>query len=241
MRRLTATVAALTVIVLTGCAHPKGVGDYFADRGSDFAHCWRMSGGYGLGLHVRARAIILDAGEGFAWGRDFGYDGPAGAQPPAWNKLAASITVPIIFDYDVDVRGLADDAEWKPFLRLRYPEELLPHHLPEADVTWLKSGAMVIGYSYKDISRTLPPWTKVADYFWVQAEATPVFVSVRFGFNPLEFLDWLAGIGFLDPLGDDDFGEDERPAPGAPSMPKTVADGDNPHCVPAIPKDSKGG
>ena len=203
MRRLCLMVAGLVAVLLTGCAHPQGVGDYFADRGRDFAHCWRVSGGYGLGLHVRARAIIFEAGEGFAWGRDFGYDGPAGASPPAWNKLAASITVPIIFDYDVDVRGLEDGASWEPFLKLRYPPELTPKHLPVADTTWLKSGAMVIGYSYKDVSRELPPWTKVADYFWVQAEATPIFVSVRFGFNPLEFIDWLAGIGCLDVLGDD--------------------------------------
>jgi len=196
---------------VTGCAAPHDAGEYFGDRVRDFADCWRASAGPALGLHVRASAIILQAGEGFAWGRDFGWDGPGGAFPPTWRRLSCTAWVPIVFFHDVDIRAFPPDAPWKPYLAVRLGESP-PPNLAAADVTDITTDALVTGYRWKHHGRTLPRWTRVADLYWVEADVTPLLFSVRFGFNPLEFLDWLAGLVCVDMLSDDHFVAD---VPGA--------------------------
>ena len=224
MKRTLLAVACVAAFFLMGCAAPRGVGEYFGDRGRDFADCWRFSLGYGLGVHARARAVIAEAGEGFSYSRDFGWDGPAGVDAFHWRRLASSITVPILFEYDVDVREFDADTPWLPFLRIRLADRSAPTDLPSAGVADLSSTAILVGYHHKTHARTLPPWSRTADLFWIQADATAVVPSVRFGLNPLELLDWLCGLGCVDILGDDHFVADR---PGVAEILAAARDGDD--------------
>ena len=51
--------------------------------------------------------------------------------------------------------------------------------------------------------RDIPPGTRDAEHFWLEADVTAGIPSAKLGFNFAEFLDFLFGIGCLDMLGDD--------------------------------------
>ena len=219
---VTVLCALIACGLLCGCAAPRGVLEYFGDRGRDFVDCWRISAGPALGIHARARALMLvDEGIGFAAGHDFGYDGPGGAFPGTWRKMTASLGL-VLLMYNVDVRGLEKGAEWGPFLKFRLKADESLKDLPPAEVTELESIILVTGYQHREHSRTLPPGTEVADMFWTQAEATPGLVSVRFGLNVVEFFDWFLGIGCIDFLGDDAFVGD---TPGCAAIMEAAREG----------------
>jgi hypothetical protein len=202
-KRSVAALAAALALTLAGCAAPDGVGGYFVARGSDFADMWRLSLGPALGLHARVRAVVLHAGEGFSVGRDYGWDGSAGASAPRWRRLSYTLWAPVVWLHDVDVRGLDPDADWAPYLRVRLNEKRPPRDMEPAEVIRIQTRAVLLGYRYRSKERDVPHWTEVADYYWVSAEATPLVLTVRAGINPVELLDWLGGLFCLDLLGDD--------------------------------------
>ncbi len=194
-------VSALLLTCVCGCAQPRGFGGYFADRGRDFVECFKFSGGYGWGAHARAEALIFGAGAGLARCSKYGWDGPGGAGDWRWRKVAASAWVPIAFSYNVDARGVDEGAPLGPFVKPRFGDTR-PPDLP-AELVYLRGQAVVTGYSWRRQRRTLPKGTRVADLYWIEVDATAMPVSLRAGFNPAEFLDWLVGWACLDMLGDD--------------------------------------
>jgi len=189
------------LLVAAGCAHPTGVGGYFADRGRDSVEMFKGSAGYAWGIHARAEALVTGAGMGIARGRKYGWDGAGGVGAASWDKIAASAWVPILFEYNVDARGVEPGAALGPFTALRLTDKR-PPTLP-ADLVYLRADAIKAGYNWRMQRRALPKWTALADRYWIEADVTAMPVSVRFGFNALEFLDWLTGWGGLDVLGDD--------------------------------------
>jgi hypothetical protein len=223
------TIAILALLLLTGCATPDSVGGYFVARGNDFADMWRITLGPALGLHVRARAVIFQVGEGFSVGHDYGWDGRAGARVATWNRLSYSMWVPIAFNHDVDVRGYDPENLWEPYMRIRLgeprppagkqPEDMLP-----AQIIEYRTSAILTGYRHRYYEREPRRWTRVADYYWIGAEATPAILTIRFGLNPVELLDWLGGIYCLDLLDDDGFGKPamEKKKPESATQPETA-------------------
>lgn len=197
-------LAGVLLAALTGCVTPTGVGGYFADRGSDFGACFRGSGGPALGLHARARALIFGYGLGFAYGHSYGWDGQVGATGPGWNKLASSWGVPLIWNYDVDVRNIQEGASWSPFLKMYYHEKMPAEF--DAEVTdfggWLLLGT--IPYGAKRLKFPTSAGMRYADnYGWIEVDATPLIANVRVGFNLVHFIDFLAGWFCLDMLDND--------------------------------------
>jgi len=194
-------VLSLLLLCLIGCARPASVGGYFADRGRDFVECFKFSGGYGWGVHARAEALITGAGLGVARGRKCGWDGPGGVGEWTWEKMASSAWVPIVFEYNVDARGVDEGAALGPFVTPRFGDES-PPDLP-AELVYLRGYALVTGYKWRLQRRELRKGTRVADLYWIEVDTTVMPVSLRVGFNPAEFFDWLVGWGCLDMLGDD--------------------------------------
>jgi len=192
---------ALLLLLAAGCAQPRSVGSYFANRGRDFAECFKGSAGYGWGVHARVEAILIGAGMGLARGRKYGWDGAGGVGQAAWNKIAASAWLPIIFEYNVDARGVAPGAALGPFTELRLADKTRPD-LP-AELVLLRGDAVKSGYNWRLQKRPVAKWTRWADLYWIEADVTAMPVSLRFGFNPTEFLDWLGGLACFDILGDD--------------------------------------
>jgi hypothetical protein len=214
-----AVLAGVLLVALAGCVTPQSAGGYFADRGSDFAACFRGSGGPALGVHARAKLLIFGYGLGFASGRSYGWDGQCGAAGPGWSKLAASCGVPFLWNYDVDVRNLDANAAWRPFLRSYYHED--PPREFEAEVTdfggWLLLGT--IAYGAKAMKFPTSAGMRYADnYGWIEVDATPLIANVRVGFNAVHFLDFLCGWFCLDMLGNDR--HVVRPGPSVPRGPR---------------------
>ena len=200
-RILGCLVVAAAILTVAGCACPDSMSVYFMDRGRDFGECFKGSAGYAWGIHARAEALIVDAGMGMARGKKFGWDGPGGVGRAQWNKIAASALVPILFEYNVDARGVEKGAALGPFITPRFGDKI-PPELP-ADLVHLRAIAIVTGYNWHLRQRELGKGTRVADLYWIEADVTAMPVSLRVGFNPTEFLDWLIGLGCLDMLGDD--------------------------------------
>jgi len=188
-------------LCVCGCAVPNGVGGYFADRARDLGEAFNFSGGYAWGVHARAEALIVGGGMGLARGKKYGWGGAGGVGNAHWRKIAASASVPILFQYDVDARGVDEGAPLGPFVKPRFGDTQ-PPDLP-ADLTYLRGQAIVTGYRWVMRRRSLPKGTRVADLYWIEADVTVMPASLRVGFNPAEFLDWLVGWGCLDMLGDD--------------------------------------
>jgi len=191
----------LAAILAAGCAAPRSVGGYFADRGRDFGESFRLSAGPGIGLHARVNAIILFAGEGFARAHKFGWDGAAGIPSAHWDMLAMTVWVPILFDYDSDVRNLDKGTPWRYFLK-PHLDDPRPAALP-ADVAYLSGHLIFTGYYWRYNRRDIRRGTDLADRSWIEADATAAVLSVRAGFNPAEFFDFLLGLFCVDILGDD--------------------------------------
>jgi len=205
MHRLGSRIAWMGVLAVliagAGCARPNSIGGYFADRGRDFGEMFKFSGGYGWGVHARAEALITGAGLGLARGEKFGWDGPGGVGAWQWEKIASSGWVPIVFEYNVDGRGVDDGAALGPFVMPRFGDEI-PPELP-AELVYLRGQAIVTGYKWRSQRRPLTKGTRVADLYWIEVDTTVMPVSLRVGFNPTEFLDWFVGWASLDMLGDD--------------------------------------
>lgn len=203
---------AFLAFLTAGCATPKGVGGYFKDRGRDFGESFRLSAGPGIGIHARVNAIIFFAGEGFARAHKYGWDGAAGIPEAHWDMLAMTVWVPILFDYDSDVRNLDEGTPWRYFLKPHF-EDPVPSSLP-ADVAYLSGHIVLTGYNWLHNRRDLGRGTLIADRSWLEAEATAAVVSVRAGVNLAELLDFILGIGCLDILGDDRHVNREESSPG---------------------------
>ncbi len=201
MTRTLAVCTLLTLLLAAGCAAPQSVGGYFADRGRDFAESFRLSAGPGVGLHARVNAIVLFAGEGFSRAEKYGWDGAGGVRGPHWSKLAVTVWIPILFGYDSDVRGLDEGAPWRYFLKPHFDD---PRPLAfAAEVAHLSGHLMLTGYDWRYHRRGIRRGTDLADRSWIEVDATAAVLSVRAGFNPAEFFDFLIGLGCLDILGDD--------------------------------------
>lgn len=192
---------AVLLLSLVGCARPNSPGGYFADRGRDFIECFKGSAGYGWGLHARAEALITGAGIGLARSRKYGWDGPGGAGASSWDKVAVTAWVPIIFEFNMDARGVDEDARLGPFVTPRFGDDDPPEL--GADLVYMRGVAIVTGYKWRLRRKPVSKGTRVADLYWIEVDTTVMPVSLRLGFNPTEFLDWLAGWGCLDMLGDD--------------------------------------
>ena len=200
MKRLSWVVPIL-LWAATGCVQQRSVGGYFADRGRDFADCFRVSVGAGVGVHACGRLSVVQFGEGYAHCWKVGWDGRAGADGVLWRKLAVTVQFPILLLYDLDVRGIDSGESADTFFQV--PTEDVERDDVPADVF-----IRVIAFLFQeDATRVyrhdLAEGTEVTDFFWTEIEATAGLPSARLGFNIVEFFDSIFGIFCLDMVGDD--------------------------------------
>ncbi|MFO7900483.1 MAG: ankyrin repeat domain-containing protein, partial [Planctomycetota bacterium] len=199
--RRPALPALLALCLAAGCTAPRTVGEYVGDRFRDAADCVRLSAGYGLGLHARAHVLRLPAiGYGTApYVRKCGWDGPGGAGALAWDETAGSVFLPPLLWADADGRS----PDMARAMESRTAAAGTPHdvrrvwHFTAWGLLWPESTDRRMYF------RTIPPGTERADGWWLGADATIGYPSVRAGVNPVEIADLLLGFAGLDILGDD--------------------------------------
>ena len=196
----TLVLIAVLISLAPGCSAPRSVGEYLGDRARDLTDCFRLSLGYGWGLHVRLHPVILPpAGLGAAAGTKYGWDGPAGAGAFRWEEMSASLFLFPFAWIDMDTRS-PDMAALKKALALRSP----PPEDARAVVQVMMHGFLIPrAVEQRGYRRIIPSGTQAADRSWLGIDATAIVPSARAGVNPAELIDFALGFLGLDILGDD--------------------------------------
>ena len=189
MRR--AITAALLFLGLAGAGC-----QYASDRLDDFGDSFQLNAGAGLGLYVHVTAtdyIKLALG---------------------WKECAARAG----WDPFIAPRAPADADGWLwqesavayLFRSWDYRDPVNATENPDAQVAMDRKAIVPIvlerfGTRYAGES-TLGPGHEAeefADRCWIEADVFAAFVGLRFGFNLVQFVDFLGGFTTLDILGDD--------------------------------------
>lgn len=199
MRRAALVLAALLSLA-AGCSAPRSVGEYVGDRARDLVDCFRVSIGYGGGLHARIHTVLLPPiGIGAASAKKFGWDGPGGAGAFYWGEGSASLFLFPLAWIEIDVRTPDLDIV-KELQRGKRPDMRNFRFVAKQMAHGLLLGEAVDETTYR---RTISKGTQAADRFWLGADVTLIIPSARAGVNPAEILDFALGLFGLDILGDD--------------------------------------
>lgn len=226
--RLVAAIAAFGLLVSAGCA-------YGAARVQDLADCFRLSAGYGLGLTASAQVTDwFSPGVGAASRtQTFGF-----LDRDVWGAWEESdvIQTPRLayegFALQLSEQSLEQMDEGGVITRLALDSLNLPNE------RWVRTGGRirVEQFALFNVMRSpvsdgsswlaglvvepgdvvLAPVKDVWQSSFVELSATAVAVHARIGFNPMQCIDFLAGLFGCDPAGDDqraDFYEFERMHP----------------------------
>ncbi|MCU0722311.1 MAG: hypothetical protein MUC63_01610 [Planctomycetes bacterium] len=212
MKRANLVLSAL-LLALAGAAPGCS---YLEARGKDFADCWRLTVGLGIGASASVEVGPIGWGvgywEGYAvgvWGRQSPF---AGAHqhlgiPFPLGLIAGPLAMAIL------PGGEGSDAFATMLFVATEIENVAPSGGEESE-QW-KRGQFLHANAFLDSERD--GW---ADYFWIEAGAR-CLVGVHAGFNPAEFLDFLLGWVGIDLCGDD-----EKPPPELPDFgPKAARTG----------------
>jgi len=205
--RCRALVLAGLTLLATGCARPAS---YWQNRVRDLAQCSTVAAGIGLGLDAEIHVTDwVGTGVGasvtakYGWG--IGY--PVGDDVSSWPCLERHVGFPIRH------LALVCAPRWAT------PNELPPSG-PEfliTDATWrIRRTASVLLVNLASFHRG-GGWVsdvRTIDRFGIDVGATLLVPSVRVGFNPAQFLDFLLGWTTLDIAGDDEAGQ--APPPPTP-------------------------
>ncbi len=196
MRRILYILVVLLLLAIgAGCADFK---TYMRDRGNDLADCFTARAGVAFGAGARAQFTnYLSVSVGGSWEmRKVGYYGrtPVDTKGMWLGIPCLQILSPRVFFADVDsdpmqaILGLflvATDLRG-------YEEEPLPGGL------WLFG---FLRWGSSDEGEPSTPFLRKE--FFIEAGATLGVVGFDFGFNPVEFIDFLLGWTTLDITGDD--------------------------------------
>ena len=228
MRILVIFLFLSAIVVLgPGCADFKS---YMRDRGNDFADCFTLRAGWEYGLAVRTQAsdyIVVSAGASYT-SRKAGYFGRTPVE--VWSCWRIGVPVfQILLPFALVACPLAGltgaflpekaDMEWyEPFEFLLIPlvSDLMVdvRRCPNqrSSIVGLNVGA--IGLAETAEEGMLIHWKKeqpcIRKRFFIEFGATLGVVGFDFGFNPVEFMDFLLGWTTLDITGDDTTPEAEQ-------------------------------
>lgn len=211
-----AALAALIALV-PGCA---GFGSWARARGRDLGDCARASVSLGAGLHAEAQATsFLHPSAGFgdvslAPKNTLGWD----PRPlPAGRVRTDAFPMQLVswpaYRREMIDLGYGDTAPgWRGFIS--------PWILMGSDHVEGRSNSLFGLHRF--IPNPLlaePPETPAerrSRQSWIAAGGTLAIIQADAGVNPLEILDFLAGLAGLDPLGDDRRREEPALPPGPP-------------------------
>jgi len=225
--RLSLCAIALAVLA-AGCPRPAA---YWRSRWLDFADCFTVEAGVGLGIDVEAHvtdyvATGLGVSASWKWGaigrhsinhaRGDGKDFHAGFPAlPTYLVLGENLIkddrrlrdyLPGYLYFDYSWRNV--DPSWPIFYKA--PKYLGPQR-ETASLLFLNALAL----RREDVRS---PKGGRLDPFEIDLGATLIPVSIRLGLNPAQFLDFLLGWTMLDIGGDD--GKGQRPPPPTPLPPQ---------------------
>ncbi len=172
-RLLAGVGVALLCVGLLGCAPDR----YIAGRAEDFADIWDVGAGIGLPVpYVRAKLTdFLVMGAGCSRNTTLGWRGRYSG--PA---------------------GISTEEQWGiPFVRC--VEEVYADEKFQLEVeTW---GPMITKRWYPE-GEERKLGREFNEKCWIGLSFT-MGLAARFGLNPLELGDWIAGFFLIDPLADD--------------------------------------
>lgn len=214
-RRLRGALAAVVLPACCGCA-------WLGDRGYDLADCVRTSVGGGLGLAVDAHlSDFLSPGVGVAsYVRCYGwFDREIHG---GWTESYVINTPRLAYEALADeyAQSSAEQLDREAVIaRLALSSLNLPNE------RWIRRGGVVrvehfALFNFADAGERQRAWwladllveprdvvmTPVKSMWqrgWVEVGVTAAVLHGRAGFNPLEFVDLLAGLIGFDPAGDD--------------------------------------
>ena len=228
IRRCVAAISVVALVSGAGCA-------YGADRMQDLADCFRLSAGYGLGLTASAQVTdwfspgvgaasrtqtfgFLDRDVHGAWEESDVIQTPR----LAYEGLALQLSEQsreqmdeggVIARLALDSLNLPNERWVRTGGRIRVEQfalfNVMRSAVPEGS-SWLAGLVVEPG----DV--VLTPVKDVWQSSFVELSGTVVAVHARLGFNPMQCVDFLAGLFGFDPAGDDrraEFYEFERVHP----------------------------
>lgn len=204
MSRSAPLLVFLVLLLASGCA-------YLEDRGRDFLDCFQASVDAGVGLGADARVGPLGIGSGYWTGYSVGLQRKAAAG--LWRETAMGFpltqVVGAIRFSDADMATAISSAltmTSSTWVEHRWVQEWLggpskaPKDLPVLPLARYHLLFVVPDFCYPtEPDRRRESWT---DSFWIEGSVR-VFLGVRAGFNPAEFLDFLLGWFGVDIAGDD--------------------------------------
>jgi len=205
------TGAALMILMLsflTGCADFKS---YMKDRGNDFADCFTARAGLCYGLGIRGQVTnYVSAAVGGSYDSDkIGFWGRkpvrlkgvwVGLPAVSVAMMYAIIEDQLIENVDQFYFACALSTLGAAFTDMRdYPGQ---HPPPSVSVLGINFLSIATPDEWEQVNKR-PSTPFLREMFFIEAGATLGVVGFDFGFNPVEFFDFLLGWTTLDITGDD--------------------------------------
>ncbi len=221
-------LAAMGLVLCAGCA---GLGEYAKDRGNDLLDCFQAHAGIGWGADIHARITrFLASGAGCGWslqwglnGRDFVGSEANHVGPPITTAAGAFglALVPLLPEKGFLNRGEAlqgatllpagDVMIRGPFEGDGGPDLFGARQGPE-DSSFSILGVNLVPLGLAGEIAHRPKEPRLLDSFTVEVGGTALVLSLRLGFSPGQFADFVVGLFGLDIAGDDKAPEKE-PSP----------------------------
>lgn len=211
--RTAALAIAELVFLSAGCARPA---TYWKNRGRDFAQCFTLAAGIGLGLDAEIHVtdwVATGVGASLSAKHGWGASYTMAEYGSGWPCLERHVGFPIRHLAPVCAPRWATPAE-------------LPTRAPAVLITAVTCGTerRTASLIFLDLAafRKGGGWLeapKAVDRFGIDIGATLLVPSFRVGVNPARFLDFLLGWTTLDIAGNDEAGKSPPPPP-APQTPR---------------------
>jgi len=185
---------AAVLVSTTGC-------HYVSRRGHDFADMFKLSGGLHLGVSASARAFIFGYGAGAAQSYRVGIEkkGIFGQ----WEEFEVGFPAINAWGiYDLADGMYRNGESLERALGALYNQAFEEGFAGPRREVYIPIIAMPLSYE-ESAEGGIKEKHRFAEYCWVEGGGGAL-LSVRAGFNPLEFIDFLAGWTTLDIIGDDD-------------------------------------
>ena len=214
MRAMKKWIGLTVLVFCTGCA---SLGKYTKDRGNDFLDCFTAQGGFGGPLPaVELRATHwVTTGAGFAFGEKWGIEGRK-AVTMDYRQMGLVGPLGLTSGEDFEKDGSLKDlytyysfsSEGEPTLLRRCKGVRVSKSVLLFDVTSIPRFAYHhdCGPSLRSSSRLIQEERKLVEALDVHVDATAALLlgpSVRLGFSPGQFADFVLGFFSLDIAGDD--------------------------------------
>ncbi len=223
-RSVSRSLCALLLSMLSALCGCEAMGRYAHDRMLDLVDCAKFNVGYGIGLAADLHVTDWFApGIGYlSYTTNFGWDDRV--IHGTWEECVVINTPAYAVEAVIGDAEQRSDTDYNPVAQIR---RLALAGVFLANERWIRNGRtrrVTVGhyslFNFASVSRFLRQ-TDPGSFFlregerpndrrrsfwdraWIEAGATVGLVQLRAGVNPLQMLDFLAGLVGLDPVGDD--------------------------------------